>query len=266
MPKFDYRIIYKENLFIMKLLTTQKEFLDDVRKIRNKINIPADGFTSKEEGIRWIGKNLEQLPPNIKSLCDKRGLFFNSEFLIKKYQLRYNFLRHVEQYILYNEVDAPKINFDVSLGPDLRGRRSDKWVSIKAYAPLTKEEMREATKKLLELQKEFLSPKAVLDLRPRTDIDLLIKIEQEMEKRCKTVKEYFIGYSKDLQREAIKSKFYRKEFEKWINKHPDEIKKEIEQYSSKDIASMFSKKPNTIRQIYSRIKEKRRLLFGHINQ
>jgi hypothetical protein len=252
--------VYQENLFIMKLLTTQPEFLNDVQEIRTKIKIPLNGFSNEKEKNQWIGHSLEKLNANSDSLRDKNSLFYNADSLRKKYQLRYNFLPHIESYILRNKVDAPKINFDVSLGPDPRGLRHDKWISIKAYAPLSKEEIRQATKKLRELQVEFLPPKTTLDLRPKMDIDLAIKIEQEMIKRMKKIEERPSSY---LQ--AVRRSYGEEEYEKTKKLNPHYMETAIVKYTSIEIAEKLLKDKNKdyfVRKTYSLLQKRRKQLFG----
>ncbi len=251
---------YKENLFIMKLLASHPKFLEDVKKIRKKIKIPVHGFDNEILKKHWLGKNLNALPPNKRSLLDESGLFYNAESLTKKYQLRYNFLIHIKNFIISNKIDAPKINFAVSLGPDPSGNRSNKWVSIKAYASLTKEEIRAATKKLLQLQKEFLPSKVTLDLRPKIDIDLAIKIEEEMRKRKKEWVEHPSMYLS-----ILKKQYSETEYEKIKKKNGYKVDKKLEQYTSKEIAKKFFKKTSKaslVRKIYSVIQKKRKMLFG----
>ncbi len=252
--------VYQENLFIMKLLTTQPEFLNDVQEIRKKIKIPLNGFSNEEEKNEWIGHSLEKLDANSSSLQDKNSIFYNADFLRKKYQLRYNFLSHIERYILLNGIDAPKINFDVSLGPDPKGFRHDKWVSIKAYAPLSKEEIRQATKKLRELQIEFLPQKTTLDLRPKMDIDLAIKIEQEMIKRMKKIEKRPSSY---LQ--AVRRSYGEEEYEKTKKLNPHCMETAIVKYTSIEIAEKLLKDKNKdylVRKIYSLLQKRRKQLFG----
>ena len=252
--------VYQENLFIMKLLTTQPEFLNDVQKIRKKIKIPPDGFSNEKEKNEWVGHSLEKLDANSDSLRDKNSVFYNADFLRKKYQLRYNFLSYIERYLLLSKIDAPKINFDVSLGPDPKGFRHDKWVSIKAYAPLSKEEIRQATKKLRELQIEFLPPKTTLDLRPKMDIDLAIKIEQEMIKRMKKIEEKPNSY---LQ--AVRKQYGEKEYEKAKKLTPHYMETIIVKYTSIEIAEKLLKDKNKdylVRKTYSLLQKRRKQLFG----
>jgi hypothetical protein len=252
--------VYKENLFIMKLLVTHMEFLEDVKQIRDLLHIPVEGFKSREDKTNWALEWDKQLPPaGIEYFKNPKSIFFNAESLIKKYQLRYNFLPYIEKFILFNEVDAPKKNFGVSLGPDPRGFRSNKWVSIKAYAPLTKNEIREATKELLELQVEFLSPKATLDLRPKIDIDLALEIEREMAKRMKKIEE-----KPDSYLERVKESYGLKEFERVKKLNPGRIEKIIVKYTSREIAENFFKEANKaslVRKICSSLQKKRKQLF-----
>lgn len=252
--------VYQENLFIMKLLTTQPEFLNDVQEIRKKIKIPLNGFSDEEEKNEWIGHSLEKLDANSNSLQDKNSIFYNADFLRKKYQLRYNFLLHIERYIFLNEIDAPKINFDVSLGPDPKGFSHDKWVSIKAYAPLSKEEIRQATKKLRKLQIEFLPPKTTLDLRPKMDVDLAIKIEQEMIKRMKKIEKRPSSY---LQ--AVRRSYGEEEYEKTKKLNPHYMETAIVKYTSIEIAEKLLKDKNKdylVRKTYSLLQKRRKQLFG----
>jgi hypothetical protein len=257
--------VYKENLFIMKLLITQPGFLDNVEIIRKKIGIPLDGLKSKKKKNQWLSTNFEKRLPGIKGLYDKNGVLYNAESLIKKYNLRYNFLHHIEHFIFYGKIDAPKYNFDVSIGPDPRGRRDNKWVSIKAYAPLTKAEIRISTKKLLSLQKEFLPKKVTLDIRPRVDIDLAIKIEKEMNTRFRREKIEYSGYLADLEKAGKKSAYYNLEFKKQKKIRTKEVHKQIIIKTSKEIAKKFFEtedKAYYVRKIYQAIKEKRESLFG----
>lgn len=258
-----FKNVYKENLFIMKLLTTQPEFLEDIQRIRKKLEIPSGGFTNERTKNEWLGKNLNKLPANKKALMNESSIFYNAEILVKKYQLRYNFLHHIEYYIFYSKTDAPKFNFDVSIGPDPSGLRSKKWVSIKAYAPLTKDEIRQATKRLLKLQKEFLPPKVVLDLRPKVDIDLAIKIEQEMQKRIQKTEK-----RPDWYLEQVKKSYGTEVFEKTKKLHPQRMEKFVIHYTSREIAEKFLKtadKAPLVRKIYSSLQKKRKLLFSQSN-
>lgn len=166
----------------------------------------------------------------------------------------------MEQYLIWGKIDAPKINFDVSIGPDPKGFRSDKWISIKAYAPLSKEEIEQATKKLRELQKEFLPPKVTLDLRPKMDIDLAIKIEKEMLKRMKTIKKEPNTYLKTIEKQ------YGKEaYEKAKKQNPQYMEEIITQYTSIEIAEKLFKdkdKDYLVRKTYSLLQKRRKQLFG----
>jgi len=259
-----FKNVYNENLFIIKLLTTYPEFLNDVKDIREKIKIPKRGFKNTKDKDNWYEKIIKNLPS--ETACPNQDIFFNSaENLVNKYKLRYNFFRHIENYLLYGKIDAPKYNFDVSIGPDPRGFRSDKWISIKAYAPLTKIEIREATKKLLSLQKEFLPEKVTLDLRPKIDIDKALMIEKEMKKRGIKKHTKYEGYLSYIEEAFKRGSCSKEEFEKAKKLNPQGIKREIEKYTSREISFTFFKtreKDHLVRQIYSRLKKKREQLFG----
>lgn len=62
--------IYQENLFIMKLLVTQPEFLEDVQKIREKIKIPKTGFRAgkaQKNGSVKLSKKYQQEKKDYKT-------------------------------------------------------------------------------------------------------------------------------------------------------------------------------------------------------
>jgi len=257
--------IYKENLMIMKLLISEPSFIKEIDKIKKKFRIPSEGFIGRKEKNKWLAKLLKKQPIGMAYFY-RKGTFFNLlENIVKKFGLRYNFLPHIENYILSNQINAPHFNFTITLSKKTRGKSSGRWVTIKAYAPLTKEEVRKAVKSLKKLQKEFLPEKAILDLRPKIDIDEALKIEKEMERRKTEIKIKYTGYLRKLKETAEKSDFYKREFEKWKDKRPSDVEKKLIKYTSKEIAQeVFKtrKKAPTVRKIYERIKKRRKQLFS----
>lgn len=257
-PEEKFKNVYKENLFIMKLLTTQPEFLNNVEDVRRRIEIPEGGFKARKDKTNWYRKLLKKLPPGIDGQYQD-GFFNGALDIVKKYKLKYNFLHHIENYLLYGIIDAPKYNFDVSLGPDPKGFTFDKWVSIKAFAPLTKTEIRAATKRLLSLQKEFLPDKVVLDLRPKFDIDKALRIEEEMDKRGIKILEKPSYYLEQLKKHNGEDAYRRA-----LRLSPGKLQKEVIKYTSRDVSAKFFKsksKDALVRTIYSRLKAKRKQLF-----
>ncbi len=251
--------VYQNNLFIMKLLVTHFSFLEDVKIIREQLDIPKNGFRSKNQKNKWLENHLNNLSSAKEYFVSKKNTFCNAQSLTKKYNLKYNFLKHIESYILYNKVDAPKYNFDISVGPDVKGARSNKWIAVKAYSPLSKEEIRIAMKQLLKLQKEFLPIEVNLDIRPKVDIDMAIEIEKKMRQRYKKTIE-----SPDLYLDLVKKQYGEKEFEKTKKLNPERIEKKILQYTSKEISKEIfgtEKKHELVRKICSRLQQSRRKLF-----
>lgn len=252
---------YKENLFIMKLLTTHEEFLKDVRNIRQKLDIPTNGFKTKSRKSKWALKWDKRLPGGKENLKDSRSLYFNAQNLVDKYQLRYNFLSHIENFILFGKVDAPKVNctFNKQLNP-----KCLKWahsISIKTYAPLSDKELERLKERLKELQKEFFPKKVLINWKPKITIDEALAIEEAMEERERITER--IVESKYL--EIIKSKVSKEEYEEILSmpEHRQKIRTEVIQITSNEIAEEFNRTPDNIRKIYSRIKEKRKELFDN---
>lgn len=250
--------VHKDNLFVMKLLTTDSSFLDEVKKIRKSHHVPDNGFSSVSDKEAWDRERQKRwpkrMPPGYISDFDK-----SCKELVVRRGLRFHFLSHITRFVLFGAVAAPERNFKIRTDKMTAGRGTGKYFSLEVYAPLTKEELRAAIKQVNKYITEYLPKTAQLDWRPHVDIDLALRIESEMDRRYRRLiqqpaTQYAVAAKKGLSEE---------DYEKLIKTRPGLTKKIWEKYVSGDVAKKLlgdKNKAGVVRKIYSRIKAKRKQL------
>jgi len=303
--------IYWRNLVLMQLLLRIGNFLIATLVIRKKFKIPASGFKNSKEYCKWIDemlsnpddflksfiqetqktlpqkspalksvlreiKSLEKYPPDIRK-TKKIGYIENLfkeqiEGLVEMYHLPYNFCPYIENYILFNEIDAPHLNWDIKLEPKKYGVlftplgkigrdwrkniKEIKWINLKIYSPLSKEEYRIVKKTIKELSERYFPIEISQEIKFYKKPNLYLEILEKMLQR-KMKKRELKGYLK-----MVKEKYGEKEFKETIRKWKEQGLNPYEEtigYTSKEIAKEIfgdEKKAPLVRKIYSEFEKK----------
>jgi len=277
------RIRSKSDIPMGGLKTGQEieKWWDRLGEKSDKFFAATDDYLAKRKRLLYLKKrryrDFLKEQENINAEVPVNKFHKGIDEIIKKYRLPYNFRGFIEKYILSNKISAPSTNFVFSFsfhpGRTLELETGKNWkeqikgISLITYARLTEKEIRFAVKELRSHQKYYLPPTVTQDVRVHIDIDKAIEIEQKMKKREWKLKKRYIGYLAELEKASQKSEYYKKEFEKWKKKRPNEIEKEIKKYTSKEIAKEYfgtEEKAPLVRQIYSRVKKEREKRFGKI--
>lgn len=203
---------YKSNLDNMKLLVSDKEFQDMVNEIRRHLEIPNDGFFKNDPGFRewyanFIKKSGEILDcqkfrrqeirirkkfklgeinrsvanKQMNLLYEKTPLNFlwqRTEFIVHKFNLPIHYGEHIKEYILRGIISAPLRNYTHGPYPPHKKPSEERYIPIKIYTRLTKEEIKEL-KNYIDLASEGL----LSYYRPLKNIDRDLKIEKWYENK-----------------------------------------------------------------------------------
>jgi len=271
--------VYKRNLDTMKLLVSWDNFQSNIVKIRNKSDIPTEGFKNNQEIEKWwdrLGEKSDNFFTTNDYLAKRKKLLYlkkrsygeflkeqewiNSEIpinkfhkrvdeIIQKYKLPYNFRDFIEKYILCNKISAPSTNFALSFnfGPERKleletgkdWKDQIRWISLITYARLTEREIRLATKELRDHQKHYLSPTLTQDIRVHTDIDKAIAIEKKMDKRIRKTEEKSTNGYLEEVKKKYGEKKYKETVKLWREQGLKPTKKEVIRITSKEIAKEF---------------------------
>ncbi|MBI3289864.1 hypothetical protein HYZ78_00530 [Candidatus Microgenomates bacterium] len=143
----------------IKILVVRPDFQDDISKLRDKWQIPAEGIKTDEHRERWYGnllvstdkyydevwplhrKELDQLrkKKKIKELEEKRKQLnlmaplnaFKEDIsvMVQKYKIPPKWHHSIERYLLFNDPE----NMNVSLGVTIRTEKDEKTKLEKLY-------------------------------------------------------------------------------------------------------------------------------------
>ena len=224
--------VIKRNLDMIKSVLSSPRIKKDITEIRKKFNISAF-----DQAVETKNKKLGH---NIVFLNAAEVLFITT-------QLPYHFITDFVNYILFNEIKAPILNYDIAI--EKEGRWA-KWVSIRTYMRLTKKETERAFKELLFMQQMYFRKEWSGEYRPkRLDTGKQSQLETEMRQRV----------LEDKYLKNIKSQYGKKEYEK-VRK----ISKGV-RYTSRDVAKKILgsgsvKKAAVVRQRFRRLKRQRNKL------
>lgn len=167
-PKFDQN----KNLMILKLLSLVTEFKKDVAEIRNDMGIHVSGFEwnnedmwcwasqkkidyyqkveheNEEEGVIYFGIG-SKTDEDVRKTFPANDFENKMLYLGSKYKLPFNFYAFptvgLARFVLSGEIIAPGQNYYTDFH-----EAGDKtiWISLVAYAPLSKKELGEAVQQL----------------------------------------------------------------------------------------------------------------------
>lgn len=280
---------HQKNEIKLKLLTILPYFQEDVKRIRQELNIPPTGFNNEENLKRWydaeiieksdeiIGsrefrkavaklETIKNYPDYLKQkwgLNDKIPLFrmaHRKEMLGKKYKLPANFYENqlggLLSYITRNELRPPSNNWIIEQDPEGR-KGTTKWFAIKIFSPLSKKELKDATKMLKSLQKHYFPKGLVVNsrIKKQFDRDLIIFRELVLERDKKPIKRKkysgYLSYIKDP-----------KERQRWEKLYPSCIEIGFDTTTSREIAKRLNITPDAVRQTTKRLKTLIRVFFG----
>ena len=214
---------HKRNLDLMKLLISHNEFQKDIQIIRDHLKLPAMGFSDKDspEDIKKWHENLEndsyeiweskkyieqeqRIKKNFRDrhvghsmankqlglLSEKAPLQYlrnRAGFTVFKFKLPVHFAEYIERYIVRGTVDAPQHNYIG--GFNFNGFKREKYLDIKVYTRLAKDEIKE-----LQAYINWLGH-GLPKYHPIKDIDLKLKIEDWYENKTKADEaDYYTRY------------------------------------------------------------------------
>lgn len=198
---------YKSNLDNMKLLVSDKEFQTMVGEIRNRLQIPLAGFSKNISEFKdWYNKFIRNTDEILGSknfirqemrirkkfklgeisrsmankqmnlLYEKTPLNFlwqRTEFIIRKFNLPIHYEEHIKKYIIQGIISAPFRNYVHGPYPPYKKPLEEKYIPIKIYTRLTREEIKELKTYIDQVSRGLLSR-----YRPLKNIDRDLKIEE----------------------------------------------------------------------------------------
>lgn len=202
----------KKNTDLMRLLVSHDEFQKDVRKAREYLHIPPDGFSHDSQTEAWtkeycqrtedmsrspeFQRKLQRIRDDYESgkLDYKmRGkqwemihfnlpinyLTYTCRYLTEKYRIPANFSDSMYRYILFNQISIPLNNFAIGPFPDLKLPHERRDIPVTIYSQLTDEELQ-------DLKREIeLVGKRLLKFKPLKDIDKKLSIEEWFKNRAR---------------------------------------------------------------------------------
>lgn len=305
--------VYQKNLMLMHLLSMIGNFQLAIWITREKFKIPITGFETLKEYQNWLDemflnpdvfldsfvevlektltKNslvLARVKNEITSLKTKsfeikfeyleRIFKEQIEGIVETYHLPYNFLPCVANYVLFNKIDAPYLNWNIEFEPkqyvvvfspvgklvkniekETRhriGLKNTKSLILKIYSPLTLSEIGIIKEVIKELSKRCFPLEFFSEIKYKKNIKNQIEILKRMPKRRKEKKE-LKEYLK-----LVKERYGEKELKETIKRWKslgENIYKKVEGYTSKDIAREIfgsEKKDYLVRKIYSGLKKR----------
>jgi hypothetical protein len=217
---------YKANLDLMKLLATDQNFKRIVEDVRLFLEIPKDGLKEEKNIEEWnrqmdkraddkilsnsFREQLKNISAKLKSgeidlrtanrqskLLHKsitwNYLKENVDFIIRKFSLPVNFTYHIREYILFNEVSAPPINYDIhmEITEDIKFVSNLPYMTVRIYQKLTDKEL-QLIKKETEsnLGKNLKKYKEIKDIDQKIELDEWNRHKQKFD--CVSAKSYKI--------------------------------------------------------------------------
>lgn len=179
LKKLSLSSSYKRNLSMMKLLISHNEFQKDIRDMREHLNIPIEGFreADNDKDVKQWYENLELASDKVlesrkfaeqeikirKKLSDREithsmarkhmGLLYEKvptqylhntgRFIVFKFKLPLHFEDYIKKYIVSSRIDAPQRNYGGGMHPAFTDFKNDRYLPIKIYTKLTKDEIQE---------------------------------------------------------------------------------------------------------------------------
>lgn len=250
---------YKKNLVRLKLLTFAEGFQSDLKRIRDEFGIPEHGF-----GLSEVSKNPDQLESVITELLSKHKLTeeisghltkFGKEIekLGESYFLPYSFYNSIvnglPRLVLFDEIEAPTSNWELDFHP--AEKNAAKWISVKIYAPLSKNEVEEAML-AFEMASIKLFPKQISikkNVQPNFERDL--EIAMEYTGKAKKIKFFQQGSYMDLVSKAMP----KDKVEKLARKRKNEYSVAYDTKTSAQIGKEKNMTSSAVRQALRRIQE-----------
>jgi hypothetical protein len=202
---------HKKNIDNVKLLFSYKPFKEDLKKIRESLHIPENGFVDDEAAQSWEVStdmvcdqimnspeflNQEQkIIEKIKNgeisqeIGNKQMHLFYSKvmcnyftnsinFIIEKYHIPYNYEQTLRHYIVLNEIlFAPAQNYAITKYLFNNKIKQSEPLTINMYAKLTNEEIKQLKKSIARFGKNL--PK----FQPLKNINERLKLEKIMKNR-----------------------------------------------------------------------------------
>ncbi len=226
--------VIKRNLEMIKSVLSSPRIEKDIKEIRGKYHISTFDVAGQIKN--------KKLWHNIDFSNSAKKLFYTTN-------LPYNFSTEFVDYILLNEIKAPILNYEIAINQE-GGRLVAKWIGIRTYMRLTKQEMERAVKELLFMQRMYFRKEWSSEYRPkRLDTGKQSQLETEMRQRV----------LEDKYLKNIKSQYGEKEYQK-ARKKSKSVR-----YTSRDIAKKILgsgsiKKAAVVRQRYIRLKKQRNKL------
>lgn len=258
-----------------RLLLMQPKLQSEVKSIRSEFGIPPNGFESEEKLNEWQQNTenkpyIEIIPYELKARSqnpfkerlDRLGEAFN---------LPFHFYHSSEFglpcYVLTDKLIVPKNNWDIDL--DVRAPHEyPRWVGIRAYAPLSEIEIREAVKQLKIDQQEELSKGVMVSTRVRKQFERDLKLigawpsERGRPARIKRFKQ-----GSFLAKLGKSGKYSKQQLKEWARAQKDEGSNIYEVVSSKTTSRTAArgnkKASDAFRQAKRRLNKLAKQLFGY---
>jgi len=205
-------LAHKSNLDNMKLLVSDKEFQTILSEIRNRLEIPANGFLKEGSELKeWYNKFIEETDSILDSkdfvrqetrirkkfksgeisrriankqvnlLYEKTPLNFlwqRVEFILAKFKLPLHYREYVKKYIIRGIISAPSHNYTRGPYPPYKKLSEERYIPITIYTRMTKEEINELKGYIDQVSKGLLSHYRLLK-----NIDRDLEIEEWYENK-----------------------------------------------------------------------------------
>jgi len=281
----------------MKLLASLPSFQREVLAIRSEFGIPEGGwgkndeaygawyhqkflvqsdqvqnskeYTEKERVLKaenWAGKishaEYKKRKWELLDMVPVTAMAHRLERFRGKYHLPENFITTprggVRWYIERGEVVSPGNNWMITPDPETR-KGTAKWISIKTFSPLTKQEIADAVAMLESIQSHYFPPSVNIPLRSRQVFERDLRMVSELRSRTghPVLREQLAGYLKDLQKSYGDSAI-TPEMRK-IYKH--QVVVDYDQPTSKRVGKKEGAKPATTRKAIQRLDRLAKKLF-----
>jgi hypothetical protein len=241
---------HKKNLDNMKLLVSHDKFQEIVKEARNYLNIPENGLSNNKEIREWYQKKLYKRSDKIiqskkikekeknitkrvklgkisrKAGTEELNLIYNKvpinylnsivNLITDKFKLPLNYEKSVQEYILFNRINAPYNNYKIGPYTDVRKMTNAKYVPVTIYTQLTKKEMEDLTKTIKFFNKNLTKHRPLKDIDKKLDIEKALKkgnrhrvtMEEEYDVTAAEIAEEYLGDAKkgkrvhDIKREV----------------------------------------------------------------
>lgn len=267
----------QKNAMRMRLLVLVPEFQKDVRSVRKEqgFGIPENGFQSDEELDRWFQERgllfhgmkpswFYKKPPTnpFKDWVQEIGEKFNLP-----YNFYYSALYGVGYYILTDYIKIPANNWEVDVDSQKDGSKP-RWVLIRAYAPLSNKEIREATAELRREQHLLMKGHVTRNTRVHEEFERdLENVGAWSSERGKPAKIKQFRQDSYLSKLAASGKYSKSQLKEWSKAWKEEGL-EIEEtvpskITSMEIAGGSKKESAMLRQAKKRLHKLARELFGY---